>query len=431
MIGIILLICSLILFIRRMYRQSFFLYISFCYSGLRVLTDTIIGVKNIDLALIYLLFVLFFNIRVFNNNSIIAKAIKCFIGIAICCCIFSFVHYDFSIYQILQGGRPILLVLSFFMIRKYLIWEDVKWIINKLYLITIFTGILYILQFVGINLLPYGDVEKDLGTGAYRFYNEPTFLVPFIFICGFSKDLIQSKHKNKALILLFIDLFLTQSRTYTALTIVFFSIGLLKKRGFGKTIRYAVVLGVIALPFVGFLSSRISGGDTSGDIGNVISGGFVEDTKNGTYGNGTLSYRLSLLFERVFYLQNRPLSENMLGLGIISESQEKTISKHYQFVFGLPNESGCRQQLASPDISYANMLCRFGYFGGCIFLFVWFSIMIYLYKKRDSSDFSYAMSVYIAFCFFASFTGGYMEFNTLTLPYLATITNNDNDSISC
>ena len=133
----------------------------------------------------------------------------------------------------------------------------------------------------------------------------------------------------------------------------------------------------------------------------------------------------------MFYLQNRPLSENMLGLGIISESQEKTISKHYQFVFGLPTESGYRQQLASPDISYANMLCRFGYFGGCIFLFVWISIMLYLYKKRDASDFSYSMSVYIAFCFFASFTGGYMEFNTLTLPYLATITNNDNDSISC
>lgn len=54
MIGLILLFISILLYMNVKTRKySILLFISFSYSGLRVLTDEVIGLKNIDIAIIY------------------------------------------------------------------------------------------------------------------------------------------------------------------------------------------------------------------------------------------------------------------------------------------------------------------------------------------------------------------------------------------
>lgn len=74
---------------------------------------------------------------------------------------------------------------------------------------------------------------------------------------------------------------------------------------------------LLLYPFYDTLSSRFSDSGTTNDI---------ERVKNADYtdyhgGEGTLIYRIAWIYERWDYLQNRPISEKIFGLGLIGEGE--------------------------------------------------------------------------------------------------------------
>jgi hypothetical protein len=440
MIGLILLFISILLYMNVKTRKySILLFISFSYSGLRVLTDEVIGLKNIDIAIIYTCIICLFTLLYERKKieTVLDKWCGILMATIFICALFSFFHYGFSFMQILQGGRAYLILFSFWFLKRQSC-KDIKWVIKILFFLTYITAILYVLQVVfKVPLLPYGETKIDPGTGLLRMYNEPIFLVQFIFLTCLFPEYVRTTYSNSKFIrfapmVLLVALLLTQSRMYTFMSLAFLCIGLLIKGKMGKTFKIAILITIVILPLSSVLSDRIEGANTSQDLKSVFSGDYKKSVTSGGALEGSLSYRFAWVYERTEYLKNRPISEKLFGLGIISESQVSTINKLYRFRIGIPDpESGYVQQIGTPDISYGSFIASFGYLGAIVCILFWFSICRYLYKNRKLHPFVFSYSIYIMFCFVASFTGGYLIFKNLVMPFLLiALVNNKKYNIS-
>lgn len=440
MIGILLLLIAICLYITGKRKYSLLLFISFSYSGLRVLTDNVLGAKNINLAIIYTCVICIYTFTHDNRKvtSVLDKWYKRLLTMVCICCLFSYFHYEFSFFQILQGGRSYLILLSFYFL-KIQSRSDIEWVIKSLFYVTFITAILYIFQVIlKIPLLPYGETKIDPSTGILRMYNEPTFLVQFIYLTCIFPEFIKNNYSRKKIFqyapaIFIIALMLTQSRMFTFMSLAFLGFGLLIKGELKKVAKYSIIIAILMLPLASILSSRIKGGNTGEDLKSVFSGKFKENLDTGKGFEGSLSYRFAWVYERMNYLSNRPLTENLFGLGIISESQVKTIQKWYNFRVGIQdNVTGYTQQLGTPDIIYGSFLTSFGYLGGALCLLFWVLLCKCLYLNNNKHPFIFSYSIYLMFCFIASFTGGYLIFKNLVLPFslLSIIFNRNNRTMT-
>lgn len=188
MLGVTLLCIALFLFFKPKYRYlSYFLYLGFMlgtYGGFGLLTDSVLGVKNKDLAIVYtfaisLYLVLTGQYKLPNVGFI--RWYKLFICFLICSIFFSHFYYGFSWIQILQGGRDFILIFSlpiFMRIKP----NELNKLMPILLWITIISSVLYILQVVmGRALMPYsGEPKIDPSTGLVRLYNSPVLLNLFL-----------------------------------------------------------------------------------------------------------------------------------------------------------------------------------------------------------------------------------------------------------
>lgn len=427
MIGLILLFFSFYLYTKRKTRKySILLFISFSYSGLRILTDSIIGIKNIDLAVVYTCVISLYSFF-YEKQKISTPLDKWFRLLIImvgACFVFSYFHYGFSFMQILQGGRGYLILFSFSFIKKQPN-KDLEWIIKILFFLTCITAVLYVLQVVfKLPLLPYGETKIDPSTGILRMYNEPTFLVQFIYLTCFFPQYTRSIYGNSKLIrvipIIFLTaLILTQSRTFTFMSLAFLCVGLLLTGKIKRTLQLAILFSLLMIPLASILADRIEGGNTFQDLKSVYNGDYKKSANWGKGFDGTLSYRFAWVYERIEYLKNRPLSENLFGLGIISESQISTLNKLYKFRIGISDpETGHIQQIGTPDIIYGNFITSFGYLGAVVCIWFWIVTCKHLFKNRKSHPFVFSYSIYIMFCFIASFTGGYLIFKNLVMPFI-------------
>ena len=184
MIGAILLFIAIILYFKPRYRYlSYFLYLSFMMGGLNLWTDTVTGIKTMDMAVIYTFVISAY--LVFAGKWKIPKwpIKKYYIAVLIViviCVLFSYFHYGLSPYQILQGGRSYLLLFSFPILIKANGTELLK-VLKILLFFCVVTSVLYIFQIVLKRpLMPYGHFDFDSATGLPRFYNMPVNLIFFL-----------------------------------------------------------------------------------------------------------------------------------------------------------------------------------------------------------------------------------------------------------
>ena len=108
---------------------------------------------------------------------------------------FSYNHYHFSSYQILQGSRASFLFLSYFFLRRQKI-EDLLWLNRTFFYITLITSVLYILEvFLNLPVLPYKQetAKIDEYTGIMRYYNFPPLLYWYLYVSILSPQFIKSK----------------------------------------------------------------------------------------------------------------------------------------------------------------------------------------------------------------------------------------------
>jgi uncharacterized membrane protein len=69
MIGILLLLLSIIFYIKSKKKWSFLIFISFCGNGFYLLTDSVLGIKNQDAALIYFIVIFIYSLFTFDSLS--------------------------------------------------------------------------------------------------------------------------------------------------------------------------------------------------------------------------------------------------------------------------------------------------------------------------------------------------------------------------
>lgn len=153
-------------------------------GGFGILIDKVIGVKNGDMAVVYTFFISLHLILINRYKFPHAKFMwwyKLFLVFFICDIAFSYIHYGFSFYQILQGGRSYLLIFSLpilFRIKP----DELQKLMPILFWITLVTAVLFFCQIiVGQPLMPYdAEPEKDGATGLLRIYNSPALLDLFL-----------------------------------------------------------------------------------------------------------------------------------------------------------------------------------------------------------------------------------------------------------
>lgn len=388
MLGYILLLVALILYFKPSKRvYSIFIYIGFLMKGYQLLTDEVIGVKNHDLAIIYTVVVLGSLIlqgkfRKFRPaKDPVAKWILIFLAFLGCSWLFSRFHYGFTFYQILQASRTFFLIASFFIFTR-LTPREIDKLIHLLLGVTVITSILYIGQIiVGHPLMPYGGYLMDESTGLVRLHNSPVFL-SFFLVLSFVSDKYFKGNIYLYRFLFFAALMCTLGRTFIIVGIFSVILALYLKGGWGKTVKYLMILALFLLPFAGMIGDRFKKGETSEDFNTILKGSYGSEYAND---GGTMTYRLAWVYERWDYLIDRPFSEKLFGLGFISDSQS-LCHKMYNFRVGLFNrETQYIEQMTTPDISYGNILSRLGILGGIIYLIFIFQLIkrLFIYRKQS------------------------------------------------
>lgn len=411
MLGILLLLATLILYFNPRYRYlSYFLYLSFMmgYSGgFGLWTDTVLGAKNKDLAIIYTFVI---NAYLLLQGKFCLpklpwmkyyKILVVFIGLT---ALFSLFYYHFTPYQVLQGGRDYLLIASLPILIRIKPFELDK-IIRLLIIVAIVTSALYILQIVlGRPLMPYnGEGKTDPSTGLIRLYNSPANLSFFLTMTFVTPYFFSKRRINFYRVLFFVALVCTLGRTsiFTGIMTVFLALILTGK--FSKTIKYGVLIGLLMIPFIGTISSRFEGGGTGNDLQQIMAGNFDENYQGG--GDATMTYRLAWVYERADYLLHRPLLEQVFGMGFISESQP-VVQRKYHFLIGLlDKETGQVAQLSTPDIAYGNLLTKLGFVGTAIYLMFAVHLAIFFFKQRKLHPLFVICSAYTIIMFIVSFAG--------------------------
>lgn len=426
MIGIILLIISLGLYFEPSKRYlSYFLYLSFMMGsggGFGLWIDHIIGLKNSDCAVIYTFLISLYllaegkwRIPRIRGRGILTA----FITFLIFSIFFSYLYYGLSPVQILQGGRSFLLIFSL-PILVQAEPEEVRKVVRMLFWICLVTSVLYILQALVVKgpVMPYpGDVTTDRTTGLVRMYNIPANLTVFLALSFLCPEFLPKKvNLNMVRGILFIALICTLGRTGIAAGLLLVMLALLLNGSFKRIGAALIVIGILFIPFVGTMSKRFEGGNTSDDLEQVLNGKFNENYEN--QGDATMLYRFAWCYERGNYLVHRPLGEQLFGMGLCSDSQD-WVYKHYNFKLGLPNEENMLPvQLNTPDIAIGNMITKLGFGGTIIYLAFYISLVLFFWKYRKCNVLFLLMSAYSIILMIELFSGSALsEVKTLSLMF--------------
>ena len=158
-------------------------------------------------------------------------------------------------------------------------------------------------------------------------YNIPANLTVFLALSFLCPEFLPKKvNLNMVRGILFIALICTLGRTGIAAGLLLVMLALLLNGSFKRIGAALIVIGILFIPFVGTMSKRFEGGNTSDDLEQVLNGKFNENYEN--QGDATMLYRFAWCYERGNYLVHRPLGEQLFGMGLCSDSQDWVYKAH-------------------------------------------------------------------------------------------------------
>lgn len=426
MIGLLLLFLSIIFYVKDKKRWSLLIFLSFCGNGFYILTDNILGIKNQDAALIY--FIVIFIYSLFNERHIkyvhnfrIEKWLKVFFIFMLFNVLFSIIFYQLDLIQIIQGGRRYFIIFAFYFIRK-IKTSDIDWLLRKIVYITAITSVLYIIQCqTGWPVLPDSDIyySNDSVDGTLRYYNFPPFLDISLLLLIFYLKYFNGWKNIFVIAIMFVALLCTQSRTLIAGIIMVVLIGLYINGSYRKMVKYGLLGLIVITPFMPILMERFESDDksTGGDLQAIIDGDFMN--VNGQFA-GSMTFRFALVYERMEYLANRSIGEQIFGMGLLSDQQEQIVRRMYHFNIGLKDrETGEVAQLSTPDIAYGNLICRLGFVGMAIYLVIWGIMFVQAYKNRKVDIIVFCLFLYLFNNFVCSFSCAIISYTeNIVLPMM-------------
>ncbi len=389
-------------------------------NGIRLFVSSLVGFSNWGLlSLLYTLIVSAYSYICEKDVNPISPQLKrciyCFAIFMICSMLFSNFYYGLEWKEIQHKVSTYFIFLSYIFIRKSNI-KDFESLVKCIYYVTLIHSILYIIQVVtGLAVLPYHlEVRADDATGIERYYNFPYYLNCAILLLILCSNYINLKFKNASLIIFIGATILTLGRTYMAGTVLAIIFGLYIQGRLQSKIRYLLILLLVLIPASSIFTSRMSNSGIEDDLKAIFSGNFV----NGYNQEGTMTYRFAWMAERSMYMLDEPVGVSAFGLGFMSET---IAGKYYNFFLGLTDpETGDKEQISTPDIAYGNILTRFGFCGGLLYLAIWILLFVQFFRLRKDNDIAVWMIAYLAFLFFDSFAGEEISVQgLLILPYVA------------
>lgn len=411
MIGIFLLLIALYLYFKPKYRYiSYFLYISFVtgnYGGFNLWTDSIVGFKQSDCALIYSCVILLYIVS--TRNKIIPhirelRFYKWFLLFLILSFSFSIFYYGLTPYEVLQGGRHFFLVLMLPILIRVKPDEFNK-IIRMMMWMCFITSILYIGQVILKRpLMPNEYVSTDRGTGLLRFYNMPSNITFFLSLTFLYPEFYKRSILN---INIFRIVFIaaqtcTLGRTAIATCFLTVLLSMILQGSFKRFAKTIIILGIFLTPFIGTILQRFNNESTNNDIERVLNGDF-----NNNYefnGDATMLYRFAWIYERSSYLLTRPASEQFFGMGLCTESTDWPF-EHYNFKIGLTDELGRVFQLSTPDIAYGNLITFLGFGGAFIYLLMLINLTKIFWKNRQQNAYITILTAMSLMFYLYAFSG--------------------------
>lgn len=424
MLGIILLLIALLLYPTSLKRWSLFLFIIFAMQGLRFIPEDVIGTKYLDLAFVYMAVINVYSLAYERDATHYLPYERFFVwGLLIfllCSAAFSIIHYDFSFYQVLQGGRHLFIFAAYFFLRK-VPREDVEWLIKAFFYLTVVHATLYIVQC--LTHLPVLLVSTrqvlNYNTGEMRYYNYSPLMTFYLLLSLLQPAKIGSRKARWAILLLTVAIILTQGRTYLVTNAIICLIGLLLRGHVTRIMQWTIIGGIAVIPFIDAISARFTESNTESDITQILRGDFKNNARTGRLQGGTLTYRFAWVTERYLYLKKQPLGEKMFGLGMISDSQTDVVNRKYQFVIGLSDKEHGVYQLYTPDIAWGNFITRFGGMGTALIILLWISLGGYMYKLRHLHPYMLCGALYVIFLFIGSIADSHIsDLGNLVFPLL-------------
>lgn len=369
-------------------------------------------VKYPDFAVAYLVAVSLLNIHK-GNRDFFKPQIKIYKVATIIGLYFALVFIRTIIFNeeffsfALASYRTYILVFSFWLVQELKEWE-IKRLLKQIASITIVSTVLFDLQ-------PLLDIKilQHAAMGETRLRNIPYLAYFFMLLATVRINF--RRWKSVALVLLFLTaIILTQHRAVMIAYVFCAGLHLLLTKSGGRFVQY----GLIGLVFALFAGEAIitrfeddkGNSSTIEDIKAVVNLNYQSAINNEFENeNGTFSFRVLLLMERVDYMLNNP-QYSVFGIGTRHEDSPKT-QQQFDFFLGTNNHRGGIGQISSADLAWVNPLMRFGFLGIALLLYLSWLITTFLYRNRNISDMTMAAFLFYIFLLLTSFKNDHLYGN--------------------
>lgn len=403
---IIIAIITVLLFLKKKY-LSFLL----CYIALMTelfMLDTIgSSLRGTDLCL-FVNFILL-PITIFRrktnkvNDKNINRVIKLFIVFIIFEFLLTVISGADTVGYALRVIRIPLMFLSYY-IFSIIPLEIYRRFFKIMFIITIVQGVLFLLQFVGVNLIA-GRFDNE----SYAFVfalNIPTFIY-FYILYSFDVHYLK-KYKYFLLVFFFIILLLTFVRAIIISVLLCIFIYIVMVRGLKRSIPIIVSMFVILPISINVMEkkSSVSGSSlsTTEEIELLFSG--VDNIRYMANNAGSSVFRMAMLIERFDYLLENP-EYLLFGVGAIHEDSPNCYNR-FNFVLGTRNEDRYfgKCLIESGDITWVPITLRYGLVGIAIHLAI---IMLIIQLARNRRDLLKIFLPLLIMYFIKSFDGPLFE----------------------
>lgn len=273
--------------------------------------------------------------------------------------------------------------LSFILFQR-LNEKDLKWIFQKVVLITLIATILYIVQPVlGFQTLVSGGIISEEGGG--RRYRNISYLTYYLLIF-YTVTLKFSSFKK--IILLLVCLFalaLTQHRGIMIGYVVTVLLYLLMERKLKQLFQFSIIGLVLFFAVGSFVFERFERADTGSDFKALVNLNYKQlNFEEGDEG-GTLTFRILMLIERGTYLIENP-QYLLQGVGMRHEDSPNT-QRDFDFYLGSMKKQGgddwIKEQISTGDLVWVTPLIKFGYLGLFLYVFVTYLMVSFFYRNKN------------------------------------------------
>ena len=338
--------------------------------------------------------------------------------------IISFILGIESFYNSLKVIRVSFIILAYFIIITIPI-DVIKRFLKVALLITIIQGFLYLLQFVGINILASGgEYEYEFGVAGSTPKNTPPLCALFIFL------LWRFGYLKSKSYLLFSFFFFLLFLTFIRGRIISILIGLAyyafinseRRRRIPIIIAFLIIIP-IASRVIDMKSNYSNSGNGLEEIGYVLkqSGDFSQiDISNGTF-----SFRMAMLTERIVWLLDNP-RYLLTGVGTMHEDSPKTLQM-FDFRIGTRNEDRYYGHtiIESGDITWVPIVLRYGLLG--VFVHIMLFLILFI-NTRNRKDTLVMLAAFTICLFVGTFDGAYFEIplNVYILSFLYAVVSRSN-----